>query len=50
MSVKPFCVVLVELEGDGDVGIDLEEMFSIKERKVLVVRRHWWGRFDAVEG
>lgn len=48
--MKPFCVVLVELEGDGDVGIDLEEMFSIKERRVLVVRRHLWGRLHAVEG
>lgn len=26
------------------------EMFSIKERRVLVVRRHLWGRLDAVEG
>jgi hypothetical protein len=48
--VKPFCVVLVELEGDGDDGIDLEEMFSIKERRVLVVRRHLWVRLDVVEG
>lgn len=46
-------MVLRELEDDGDVGVDLDEMFLIEERRVLVVRRHLWARQlkrEAMEG